>query len=66
MDRLRLPASLQAKIGALLLGLIAFAQTGVLKKPNTFTLLSLSRQGGDTVAEINYEIPFDGVVVLRI
>jgi hypothetical protein len=66
MDRLRLPASLQAKIGALLLGLIAFAQTGVLKKPNTFTLLSLSRQGGDTAAVINYEIPFDGVVELRI
>jgi hypothetical protein len=46
--------------------LIAFAQTGVLKKPNTFTLLSLSRQGGDTAAVINYEIPFDGVVELRI
>jgi len=66
MDRLRLPSSLQAKIVGFLLSFVAFAQTNVLKKTNTFTLLDFSRRGGDSVAVISYEIPFDGVIELRL
>ncbi len=66
MDRLRLPFTLKAQISLWFLGALAFAQSNVLKKPNTFTLLSLSRPAGDTAAVISYEIPFDGVVELRL
>jgi len=63
MDRLRLPSFIQAQIVPLFLGL-AFAQPP-LKKPNTFRLESLTRVGEDGLA-IKYEIPFDGVVELRL
>lgn len=66
MDRLRLPFTFQAQIGLWLLGALAYAQTNVLKKPNTFTVLSFSRAAGDTAAVISYEIPFDGMLELRL
>ena len=66
MDRLRLSFTFKAEIGLWLLSTLAFAQNNVLKKPNTFTLLGLSRPAGDTTAVISYEIPFDGVVELRL
>lgn len=63
MDRLRLFTSVKAQIITLLLG-IALAQPP-LKKPNTFRLESISRSGEDGLL-IQYEIPFDGVVELRL
>jgi len=53
MDRLRLPFTFQAQIGLWLLGALAYAQTNVLKKPNTFTVLSFSQAAGDTAAVIS-------------
>jgi len=66
MDGLRLPFTFKAQIGLWLWGALIFAQHSVLKKPNTFTLLGLSRPAGDTAAVISYEIPFDGVIELRL
>ncbi len=63
MDRLRLPLALQTQV---ILGFLslAFAQQP-LKKPNTFTLHSLTREG-EANLKIRYEIPFDGMVELRL
>ncbi len=66
MDRLRLSLALKAQIVIGIFSSWALAQSNVLKKPNTFTLLSLSRAAGDTTLVISYEIPFDGVVELRL
>lgn len=63
MDRLRLPSFIQAQIVGLFLSL-ALAQQP-LKKPNTFRLESLTREGEDGLL-IKYEIPFDGMVELRL
>lgn len=63
MDRLRLPFTLQAQVILGLLGL-ALAQQP-LKKPNTFTLQSLTREG-EANLKIRYEIPFDGMIELRL
>lgn len=64
MDRLRLFAFIQAQAVALLFIGYAFAQQP-LKKPNTFKLESLTKDGEDGL-KIGYEIPFDGVVELRL
>jgi len=48
---------------ALLLGGVLWAQA--LKKPNTFKLEALTREGEDAL-RIQYEIPFDGMVELRL
>ncbi|MCS7189208.1 MAG: hypothetical protein RMJ66_00400 [Bacteroidia bacterium] len=42
-----------------------YTQQQPLKKPNTFKLLSLQREREDAL-RIKYEIPFDGVVELRL
>ncbi|MCX8113230.1 MAG: hypothetical protein N3E49_08595 [Bacteroidia bacterium] len=65
MDRLRLPSSLQAKIGGILLLGAVLAQSSPLKKPNTFRLESLVREGEEGLL-IRYEIPYDGVIELRL
>jgi hypothetical protein len=66
MDRLRLFTLVQAQIALWLLSSLGSAQTGPLKKANTFTFQGLSRPSGDTAAVISYEVPFDGVVELRL
>ncbi|MCS7297415.1 MAG: hypothetical protein RMK19_07460 [Bacteroidia bacterium] len=63
MDRLRLPSTVKAQIVLILSGL-SFAQQP-LKKPNTFRLEALSREGEEAL-RIRYEIPFDGVVEFRL
>lgn len=63
MDRLRLSAPLKAQVISLLLGM-ALAQPP-LKKPNTFRLESITRSGEDGLL-VRYEIPFDGMVELRL
>ncbi|MEN3040176.1 MAG: hypothetical protein ABDH66_01375 [Bacteroidia bacterium] len=65
MDRLRLLAFIQAQIiGILLMGGPAYAQAP-LKKPNTFRLESMVKEGEDGLV-VRYEVPFDGVVELRL
>lgn len=64
MDRLRLSTAFQTKIIGLL-GLV-WAQGLPLKKENTFKLEAIKRPSGDTAVVIWYEIPFDGVVELRL
>lgn len=64
MDRLRLLTTFQAKVIGLL-GLM-WAQGTVLKKENTFKLEALKRLSSDTAVVISYEIPFDGMVELRL
>lgn len=51
-------------IWSVFLGILAFAQPP-LKKPNTFRLESLVREGEEELL-IRYEIPFEGVVELRL
>lgn len=65
MDRLRLSAALQAQVVALLLSSALWAQAQPLKKPNTFKLEALTREGEDAL-RIQYQIPFDGIVELRL
>ncbi|RMF53654.1 MAG: hypothetical protein D6750_00715 [Bacteroidetes bacterium] len=65
MDRLRLSIAFQAQIVALWLGGALWAQTPPLKKPNTFKLEALTREAEDAL-RIRYEIPFDGMVELRL
>ncbi|GIV24292.1 MAG: hypothetical protein KatS3mg025_1951 [Bacteroidia bacterium] len=67
MDRLRLPAFIQAQIIALCVwGGITYAQPPQpLKKQNTFKLEALTKEGEDALS-IRYEIPFDGMVELRL
>ncbi|MCS6895156.1 MAG: hypothetical protein NZZ60_03275 [Bacteroidia bacterium] len=65
MDGLRLPSFIQAQIaGVLFFCGIAGAQPP-LKKPNVFRLESIVKDGEDGLL-VKYEVPFDGMVELRL
>ncbi|MCX7607347.1 MAG: hypothetical protein N2170_08820 [Bacteroidia bacterium] len=62
---MRLLIALQAQIGFLFLIIGTLCAQQPLKKKNTFSLESLAKDGEDGL-RIRYEIPFDGMVELRL